>query len=937
MLLSRGALVLVLALLLTPTLLNAANPTPKPQEVFAPYWTAEPGWETELQLKNNLTAGPLTVTPVLRLASGQEIALDPVTIASNASVSVWVNEALLKRSAEFLSQPGSYGSVAFRFTSRNPRNLYAAIVLSLYGTPIGFRINAYPTAGSEAWSHAALAGSREGIWWRPRRAQNDVLILSSSSEKTLAGTLWLSDAGGKRWSQRLSLLPHQTRRLNVRELVSAAGLPGQYGGIQFEVPSYAGALDSVHFMYDETIRHSALLEMFSRDPSATLRERTGSDARWTLWAPMLALRSPDPVLGLPSRTVLQPTIFVRNTTAKKVSASITLSWRGDSGRGRVNLPELQLAPFATQQLQIGTMQKQLGIPDDAHWALVTLTSPASPDDLIAIASSSDGSGRYNLETRFSDNLGSRFVGGEWQADATHNVLAAVTNGGKRSTEALLTLHYDDGKKKYEMQQTIQAGDQMWVNFADLIHNRVPDRKGNVLPADLIFGTYDLQDLDPGPGNLMQGDLALDGTWGHHFKVGSPTCCGEYDPGWNPSFAPVDVGGELYINILAPDCHGVEQDVSNDFTTWSSDDSQVAQVTPRKVQGVSSGFTNGWAYGKLYEGSGTNCAWVDAQAGAPVYVGPQIFWGTARITGTTQSAVVGQQIALSYSYTPPAGVTVQSQSWTVAAGTPVGGYNATSNSGAVVAANFSGTSTTFYWAYPSPQGSPFKVIITVNLSDGTHQAGFASFNLIGPTGGTMTVTPYPRLTMNDMAACVIGGKNIPAGPWLNYGNLAGSCSAPTGTAGILFNNPTGYSGSSGGSFSLVQLTSSFVLTGGFNHTYSVGLDTQYPYGSPPNEDSPGTGALLPPDTTQTLAFNANMFLMWQSNTANSIPVPLGYQTWAVSGSATCTTSCGSASNWTPTTNGKPGPVGSFTASSASQTKVGNNVLQYGYPTWTGISQ
>jgi hypothetical protein len=66
--------------------------TPAPQEVFAPYWTSEPGWETELQLKNNLTTGPLTVTPVLRLSSGQEIPLDPVTIAPKVSVSVWVNE-----------------------------------------------------------------------------------------------------------------------------------------------------------------------------------------------------------------------------------------------------------------------------------------------------------------------------------------------------------------------------------------------------------------------------------------------------------------------------------------------------------------------------------------------------------------------------------------------------------------------------------------------------------------------------------------------------------------------------------------------------------------------------------------------------------------------------------------------------------------------------
>jgi len=43
---------------LTPT----QHPPAGPQEVFAPYWTTEPGWETELQLKNNLASGRLTVT-----------------------------------------------------------------------------------------------------------------------------------------------------------------------------------------------------------------------------------------------------------------------------------------------------------------------------------------------------------------------------------------------------------------------------------------------------------------------------------------------------------------------------------------------------------------------------------------------------------------------------------------------------------------------------------------------------------------------------------------------------------------------------------------------------------------------------------------------------------------------------------------------------------
>jgi hypothetical protein len=158
-----------------------------------------------------------------------------------------------------------------------------------------------------------------------------------------------------------------------------------------------------------------------------------------------------------------------------ISVAIALSWRGDSDKGQVKLPELQLAPFATQQLQIWAMQKQLGIPDDAHWGLVSLTTNASPDDVIAIASSRDCTGVYNAETKFSGGLGGYFAGGEWRLDAIHNRIAAITNVGTEPAEALLTLHYDNGAKKYELQQTIAPGDQMCVNLAQLIRGRVADR------------------------------------------------------------------------------------------------------------------------------------------------------------------------------------------------------------------------------------------------------------------------------------------------------------------------------------------------------------------------------------------------------------------------------------------------------------------------------
>ncbi|HEY6764895.1 MAG TPA: hypothetical protein VI386_08985, partial [Candidatus Sulfotelmatobacter sp.] len=457
---------------------HAEKPTPKPQESFAAYWTAESGWDTDLRLRNNLAAGNLTVTPVLRLADGREIVLEAQTIPSNGSVSVPVGEALSKRAPGLLNQPTAFGSVAFRYTSLHARNLSVAVMVHMHGQPIGYHFDAYPVSKSDQ------PGSIEGIWWQPHPGTKNVLAFSNGSDKSVRGTLFLFDAAGKTWHKAIALAPHQTQRMSVATLVRTARLGGSYGGFKLELPSHALAIDSVHFLYDESVGFSALMKTFDHDPAAKLEERTwAGNKQWTAWAPMLALRTPDPAAGFPVGTTLEPTVMVRNTTANRTSATVSLSWRGDSGKGKAALPELSLSPFETRMLDIGAMQKQLQIPDDAHWALVTLTSPASPDDLIAIAASYDSTGRYGAQTPFSDNLGSYWSGGQWEVDSTHNALIAVTNGGSRPTDALLTIHYDNGRQKYEVQQTIAVGDQIWLNVAELIRNQVPDRKGRTLPSD----------------------------------------------------------------------------------------------------------------------------------------------------------------------------------------------------------------------------------------------------------------------------------------------------------------------------------------------------------------------------------------------------------------------------------------------------------------------
>ena len=81
------------------------RPTDRPfvsQELHAPYWTLEPGWHTDFEVRNNLGFKDLTITPVLRTYSGVEIELDPVTLKPDEITTIDLEKAAEKYSPNLL-------------------------------------------------------------------------------------------------------------------------------------------------------------------------------------------------------------------------------------------------------------------------------------------------------------------------------------------------------------------------------------------------------------------------------------------------------------------------------------------------------------------------------------------------------------------------------------------------------------------------------------------------------------------------------------------------------------------------------------------------------------------------------------------------------------------------------------------------------------------
>jgi hypothetical protein len=391
-------------------------------------------------------------------------------------------------------------------------------------------------------------------------------------------TTRVEERTSKRFFSELTLF----NRLSVRSLLQAASLAGSYGGIKVSAASHAGSLDTLHFVFDTGANFSAILKMFDHDPNAKLSERDFAGTRvWTLRAPMLALSNPDPALAFPPGTVLQPQIFIRNTTAKPIDAAIRFNWRTGSTTGKAAGPQLHLLPYETRLVDAGALQDGTVLPQLPNWTSVTLTGNALPDELMAVAASYDETLKYGAQTPFSDQLSHEWKGGMWEFDPYHDSIITAGNGGTQPTQVAFTIFYNQGTQRYELEQTLQPDEQMWIDVGKLIQLAIPDKNGNVLPRSLTSGSYEFRDLThTGVGALFEGKVIYDKMYGH-AAYGCATCCGYSNNStmlWYDPINLVYVGGPVDDGVWGDNvCEGWV-DVSGSFYgNWSSEATSIVTV------------------------------------------------------------------------------------------------------------------------------------------------------------------------------------------------------------------------------------------------------------------------------------------------------------------------------------------------------------------------
>jgi hypothetical protein len=271
-----------------------------------------------------------------------------------------------------------------------------------------------------------------------------------------------------------------------------------------------------------------------------------------------------------------------------------------------------------------------------------------------------------------------------------------------------------------MQQTLQPGEQMWVDIARLVREHIPDKNGKFLPADVTSGTYEIQDLThAGMGQLFEGKVVYDKTYGN-AAYGCGECCGISRNTIAFLLDPLDIPlqdvEQQFVQGYQP-CSDSYIDVSDYFyDNWSTADRSIATVDEYgNHTGMGVGSTTSQTSGVLSTVENSlKCPNLGATPSGNDHVSPQVnsvdpdFWDV----GTTIPSVTisGGGFGSSPTVNLPTGVTV------------TGGQGSTNTT---IVLNGVIVST-------AAQIGPSSITVTATGSDGTQQtSGPSSITLDGP--------------------------------------------------------------------------------------------------------------------------------------------------------------------------------------------------------------
>lgn len=553
----------ILSLPIAPTRQTQAVPQWSEIKLWASYWTAERGYTSTLEMKNNRIRDTLVARVSLYFINGEEYSLDSISIAPRQTIVLNLNEIIESLPAAQRARLPKEGTIEIEYDGPNSSALMGSVSVTNPEKGIAWSFFLYP--GYRGLSNAPL----QGVFWFPSRETEGIVVLHNVSESSMtihprvqAGELNINLAP-------ITLGAEQLTKLDLRRALRgfARQLP-RAGGIELTYEGEPDALRAHGLLFDGEGLSTQV--DFNRVASAAEPQQL------SYHTPRFAAGHADPVLGLPRETKFEPFLVVHNFDREQ-SGEILVSFQGENGPQEISIP-LEIRAGETRVLELESNLKGR-MPRDAHWAGMEIRYTTNNTSLAMTMVSLSEDRRHSIRSVLNWVQSTTREGWYWRVDSETNTLVGIQNSATEEANVVFSLDYYIGHSRhsYELPLKIPARTSHLVNIAEIKRSAQPDADGDVIPADVTFGGYRAVKLHPREeGPLTTEALHIDLHRGNFLTVYNTGCCEE--PAWiGPSQIIAVVGQSHPVQVKSVDiCSGGDLDLTN-IANFTSSNTNIASV------------------------------------------------------------------------------------------------------------------------------------------------------------------------------------------------------------------------------------------------------------------------------------------------------------------------------------------------------------------------
>jgi len=155
----------------------AAQQESQAQKLWGIFWTAESGFTSTLEMKNNLAEDPLRVGISLYFANGEEYALDPVQLGPRQTTSIDLNRIIASLPNSVAGRAGKEGTLEVEFEAPTPSALMGSVSVRNEEWGSAWNFFLYPRN-----AEATAAALRGVFWFNDKETDGFVALQNISAE-----------------------------------------------------------------------------------------------------------------------------------------------------------------------------------------------------------------------------------------------------------------------------------------------------------------------------------------------------------------------------------------------------------------------------------------------------------------------------------------------------------------------------------------------------------------------------------------------------------------------------------------------------------------------------------------------------------------------------------------------------------------------------------